>query len=212
LAKIIAARTVYLPGKNPVLERNSQFYGEEGIVSRWKKIPVDGPNTLHDDMAKQTALNACRRAPFHVFQGVLSTTWECFSNMKTRVLEIFDTEVPVSEEQCQWVHKDYGLTITKDWKEKSTLTKTSLIYCRGWFYVLLLSPIWGLILTALFWKKEYFIPFFFIVVVGILNLLPSFVFVIPNVRFLHPLDFGVFLMLGATASYIVQSTSLRKVR
>lgn len=211
LSKIIATKTVYFPGANPVLERNSQFYGPDGIISRWQKIPLTGPDNLHDDIAKRTVLNAILRAPFQVLHETLSNCWECLFNMKSRVLEIFDKETPITEQQCQLAREDYGLALTQNWKANSTLTKTLLSKCSAWFYVLLLSPVWGLAFAVLVWRTDYFIPFLVIIVVGILDLLPSCMFVVTNARLLHPLDFGVFLMLGAMVNYVIQRTFQRKL-
>jgi hypothetical protein len=204
LAEIIATKIRFYPGGNPVLERNMQRYGNGGLISRWEKVPIDGPETLHDEIAKQTALNAILRAPLQVLREALSNCWLCLSDMKARVLDIFDTAMPITEEQSRWIKQSYGLAVTKDWKEKSTLTKTLLMKCRGWFYVLLLSPIWGLAVAALFRKTDHFIPLLVIAMVGILDFLPSCIFVVTNARLLHPLDFGVFLMLGPIVSHVVQ--------
>jgi hypothetical protein len=196
LAKIIATKVSFSPTLNPVLERNAQRYGEGGLISRWEKAPIEGPGTLHDDIAQETAFNAIRRAPFQVLQEARSTCWEILSHTKARVLEIYDAPTPITEQQCQWLKKYFGQEVTEDWKEKSTLTKNLLMKCRGWFCVLLLSPIWGLAAAAFFWRSDYFIPLLLIIAVGILDFLPSCIFVVPNARLLHPLDFGVFLMLG----------------
>jgi hypothetical protein len=200
LAKIIATKVTFWPGNNPVLERNSQRYGQNGLVSRWENTPIEGPASLHDDIAKRTALNAIKRAPFRVLQETLSNYREYFVDIKLRVLEIFDAQMPITEVQCRFLKEHFGLNVTADWKDRPAVTKVLLMKCRWWLFVLVLSPLWGLSAAIILRKSSHFLPLLLISAAGVLVFLPGCVFVVTNARFLHPLDFGVFLMLGMIVS------------
>jgi hypothetical protein len=209
LAKIIATKVSFFPRANPILERNSQCYGIDGLVFRWEHTPIEGPASLHDDIAKRTALNAIKRAPFQVLQETLSNYREYFMDMKARVHEIYDAQLPITDQQRRYLKEHFGLEATTDWKDRPTATKMLLMTCRWWFFVLLLSPLWGLAAAAVLWKSGHIVHLILMNAAGVLAFLPSCVFVVTNVRLLHPLEFGVFLMLGMIVSHAAKCTLRR---
>jgi hypothetical protein len=199
LAQIIASQQALLPGQNPALERNAQRFGAEGLICRWETTRVEGPPSRHDEIARQTAWNAIRRAPAQVLRSAMSNYREYFSDMPARIYDIYERFMPISDKERQWLKEHFNLTVTRDWKDRSTLTKQFLFQFRWWCYVLLLSPFLGIVATSLLWNSVRFIPLAFLTIAGVLAFLPGCVFVVTNARLLHPLSFGAFLTLGVIA-------------
>ena len=199
LAAIIATRRSFFPDLNPVKERNIQLFSDEGLVGRWDRTEIEGPSSLHDDLARETALNAVKRAPLRVLQMTLSNYREYFRDLKTNVIELYDSDREILEEDRLWLKERFGLAVTRDWYARSTPTKWLLLRCRWWCYVLLLCPWLGVVAAGLLWRSEHFIHMVLLTVVSIMVLFPPLVFLITHVRFLHPLGFATFLMLGVVA-------------
>lgn len=197
LAAVIATNHASSSGMDPIWARNGQIFAAQGIVARWDRVEIEGPSSLHDELARRTVFNAFKRAPFQVLKLTALNYVRYFDDMRWHVFDLYDSGNPLQDDQRQWLKEHFGLTVTRDWKARLTPTKWLLVQCRWWCYVLLVSPWLGFIVAVVIRKSEQFIFIAILTIVSVLVFAPACVFLIDHARYLHPLGFGTLLIIGS---------------